>query len=51
MANYYIEYTPVTITANETWGNNDGADTPLNMAIYPNQGYYVNASMFTMKGY
>tara|TARA_R110002020_G_scaffold94495_4_gene227307 strand:+ start:7378 stop:9384 length:2007 start_codon:yes stop_codon:yes gene_type:complete len=59
MANYYVEYTPITITANETWGNNDvdgggtidGGNTPLNMTLYANDGWYVDNSMFTIKGY
>ena len=58
MANYYTQYTPVTVNSNEIWGNNDvdgngavdGGDTPLKMTLHPNDGYYVNSSMFNIKG-
>ena len=54
MANYYINYDPLTVNANETWGDNsvsDNATTPLTMTIHPNEGYYISSSMLTIKGY
>ena len=48
MANYYINYTPFTVGTSSVWGNDSD---PLTMTMYAISGYYVNASMFTMKGY
>jgi len=57
--NYYVNYEPSTITTLAPWGQQDidgdgiidGGAVPLSMKIYPNQGYYINADMLTMKGY
>lgn len=56
--NYTIEYTPLTVNANESWGQQDvdgngGVDSgliPLLMKIIPNEGYTVSAIDFSIAG-
>jgi len=57
--NYYTSSTTYSVFPGETWGlqdldsdgSSDGGLLPLEMTMYANDGYSVDASYFTIKGY
>tara|TARA_Y100000592_G_scaffold31618_2_gene50279 strand:+ start:1431 stop:3638 length:2208 start_codon:yes stop_codon:yes gene_type:complete len=57
--NYYVTPTTYSVQSGQTWGEqdidydsiSDDGLLPLTMEMYPNDGYNIDASYFTIKGY